>query len=255
IRVLHATWTSLTKIGFLRGIDIETGEEYEDIVDESYELNEEVGDIEIDWRWIPEKYETYKIGRDMYKKKRPIPGQYKDMDNLYVCKGPYYGAAFDNMNSEVTSIMDRMKLWQYYYNIIMYRLELLMASDDGKQLLINMNLIPKGSGISVEKWMYFLKSSKIGFLDPNEEGNKNTDITQGVKDVDMSLASDMQKYIELAEYIERRCGESVGIPKEVEAQINQEQAVSNVRQAIVQSSNILEPYFELHNYVKRNVLQ
>src|SRR5690606_8119044 len=37
IRVLHATWTSLTKIGFLYGINQETGEVYEDIVDESYE--------------------------------------------------------------------------------------------------------------------------------------------------------------------------------------------------------------------------
>lgn len=253
IRVLHATWTSLRRLGFLTYGD--NGTIQEDIVDETYELNPDQGDIDIEWKWIPEKYEVYKIGTDKYVFPRAIPGQFRDLDNLYNCKGPYYGVSFDNLNSEVTSVMDRLKVWQYYYNIIMYRLELLMASDEGKMLLMNMNLVPRKSKIDSKKWLYYLKSSKIGWLDPSQEGSKFADITNAAKEIDMSLASDIAKYVELAEYIERRAGESIGLPKEVEAQIEAEQAVSNVRQTIVQSSNILEPYFELHNYAKRNVLQ
>ena len=57
----------------------------------------------------------------------------------------------------------------------------------------------------------------------------------------MSLVSDIQKYQMLLEYIERRCGESVGITKQIEGQIGSNEAVRNTHQALVQSANILEP--------------
>ena len=174
---------------------------------------------------------------------------------MYHCKLSFIGATYDNLNSEITSLVDRMKYWQYFYNIISYRVELLAASDEGKKMLLNLNLIPKTAGLSLEKWMHYFSANKIGFLDPSEEGNRNADITNAVKEIDMSLASDIQKYIQLLEYIERRCGETVGVTKQIEGQIGKDEAVSNTRAAIVQSANILEPYFEVHNNIKRNVLQ
>ena len=258
IRVVHGEFKSLKLMKFLTYIDPTDpeGEPQEVVVDESYKLNIEAGDISIQEEWIITKYEGYKIGKDKYAFLREVPGQYKDLTNLYNCKLSYIGAAYDNLNSQVTSLVDRMKYYQYFYNILLYRIELLTASDKGKQLLLNLNMVPKKSGIDLEKWMYFFEASKIGWMDPNEEGNKgNPDITQAAKEIDMSLASDIQKYIQLAEYIERRCGESVGITKQIEGQIAANEAVSNTQQAIVSSSNILEPYFELHNNIKRNVLQ
>lgn len=256
IRVIHAEYKALKLIKFLTYQDPETGEIEEEIVDESYQLNREAGDISIQEEWIVAKFETYKIGKDKYAFMREVPGQHRDLENLYDCKLSYIGAAFDDLNSQVTSLVDRMKYYQYFYNILMYRIELLTASDKGKQLLLNMNLVPRKSGITLEKWMHYFESAKIGWMDPNEEGNKgNTDITTAAKEIDMSLASDIQKYIQLAEYVERRCGESVGITKAIEGQIGGNEAVANTQQAIVQSANILEPYFELHNNVKRNALQ
>lgn len=255
IRVLHGEWKGLKCIKFVKGIDPESGEVYEDVHDESYELNIEAGDMEITKEWIITKYEGYKIGKDKYAFLREVPGQYKDLSNLYSCKLSFIGAAYDNLNSEVTSLVDRMKYWQYFYNIITYRIELLTASDEGKKLLLNLNLIPKDSGMTLEKWMHYFSANKIGFLNPNEEGNRSANIGEAAKEIDMSLASDIQKYIALAEYIERRCGESVGITKQIEGQIGSNEAVSNTRAAIVQSANIIEPYFEVHNNVKRNALQ
>lgn len=255
-RVIHSEWKALKPFKFLLGKDLETNEYYEDMVDESYELNYEAGDIRITTEWIITKYEGYKLGRDKYAMMREVPGQYKDMENLHVCNLSFIGAAYDNLNSEVTSLIDRMKYYQYLYNILLYRVELLTGSDKGKQLLMNLNMIPKKSGIDIEKWMYFFETTKIGWMDPTEEGNKgNPDITQAAKEVDMSLASDIQKYINLAEYIEKRCGESVGITKQIEGQMSGNDAVGNTQVALVQSANILEPYFETHNNIKRNALQ
>ena len=255
VRVIHGEWKGLKAIKFIQGVDVETGEPFEIMVDETYKLNPDLGEYSQHIEWIVTKYEGYKIARDKYAFLREVPGQYRDLNNLYDCKLSYTGADYDNLNSEVTSIVDRMKQWQYFYNIINYRIELLTASDEGKKLLINLGLIPKGAGITVEKWMHYFSANKIGFLDPNEEGNRNADITQAAKEIDMSLASDIQKYIELASYIERRCGESVGITRQIEGQIDSGDAVSNTRAAIVQSANILEPYFEVHNNIKRNALQ
>jgi hypothetical protein len=219
-------------------------------------MDRDAGDIKIDWEWIPETYETYIAQNDIYLKMRPVEGQHKDLNNLFECKLPYYGAAYDNLNSETTSLMDRMKVWQYYYNIIMYRVELLMASDKGKMMLMNINSIPKSSGIDIEKWLYYAEALKIGWVDPNEEGNKGAgDVTNMAKEINMSLMSDIQKYIELADYIDMQCGKSVGITESLLGQVEARSAVGNERQNVAAASNILEPHFDLHNHVKRNVLQ
>lgn len=256
IRVLHCTWKSLRKIGFLSYYD-EDGQEQMTMVDEKYKLDKEGGDIKIDWEWIPEVYETWKIkvAEPIYVNMRPIPGQFKDLDNLYHCKLPYYGAIYDNMNSEETSLMDRLKVYQYYYNIVMYRLELLLASDKGKKVLMNINSIPDSAGIDIEKWQYFMESTPYMWYDPNEEGTNYMDANTVAKVIDLSLVSDIQKYIEIAEYLRNQCGRSVGITDAVEGQIAANESVRNSQQNLIQTSNILELYFELHNHVKKNVLQ
>jgi len=258
IRCLHSVWKALRKVGFLKYID-EKGQEQLKLVDETYKVRKDLGDVEIEWQWIPEVYEGWKIGGDIYPDKylRPVPGQFKDLDNLQYCKLPYIGAAYDNLNSESTSAMDRVKHLQYMYNIVMYRLELLLASDKGKILMMNVNMIPRTAGMDLQKWLYYIESTKIGFYNPNEEGNKNTNGNVGevAKEIDMSLASDINKYIQILEYLDKKAGEAIGVNKQMEGAIGPNDAVSNTRQAITQSSHIIQPFFELHNIVKGNVLR
>lgn len=257
IPVIHAEWKSLKEIAFLSTMNPETGEIEEYIVDEAYVLNPEVGDLSMKSMWIPFKYEGYKIKTQdpKYVLMREVPGQYKDLDNLYNCKLSYVGAAHDNLNSEITSLMDRGTSYQYMYDVIQYKIELLINSDEGKKLFMNLNTIPKTQGMTMKQFMYYLKASNIGYLDPSEEGKKSmADVTNSVKEVDMSLISDIQKYIELSEYTRKSCGRAMGIPEELEGQISPDQSVTNTNNTIVQSSNVIEPYFDLHNVVKRHIL-
>ena len=256
VKVLHCTWKSLQKIGFLIYLDDNKKEQLM-LVDENYKLNKKQGDISIQWEWIPQAHECYKILNDIYVYARPVPGQNRDLDNLYSCKLPYYGASTDFLNSPVTSPMDRMKGYQYFYDVICYRIELLMASDKGKILAANIKKVPKSSGIDINKFMYFMEANKIAWLNPSEEGNRggNTDITNIVKEIDLSLASDIEKYISFAEYIEKKCGSTIGVTPQMEAAIGPDEAVTNTRQNLIQASHIIQPYFELHNIVKGNVLQ
>ncbi len=253
IRVVHTLWKALRKIAFLTYND-ENGKEQMMLVDEKYKLDPTVGDISIEYEWLPEVYETWKIGPDIYVKMQPIPGQFKDIDNLYNCKFPYYGVYVDDMNSVPTSPMDRLKVFQYYYNIVMYRLELLLASDKGKKVMMNINAIPDSAGIDIDKWQYFFESSPFMWFDPNEEGTGYADVNTMAKTIDLSLASDIAKYVDFAIYLKREAGASIGITEAVEGQAGPGDSVGNNRQNLIQTSNILEPYFDIHNSFKRNVL-
>lgn len=255
IRVLHVTFKGLRRIGWLDYIDKDGILQTKMLVDESYKLNKDNGDIKVTWEWVPEIYEGYKIGANIYKGMQPVEGQFKDLDNMYTCKLPYYGAIYDNLNSTPTSPMDRMKVYQYYYNIVMYRLELLLASDKGKKILMNINAIPSESGIDIEKWQYFFESTPFMWYNPDEEGMSQSDVNTIAKILDLSLASDINRYIELAEYLEQKCGKSIGVTDPVLGQTAVSERVTNNQQNLVQTSHMLEPYFDLHNSIKKNVLQ
>jgi len=252
-QVFHYNLVSLRKVGFVKYLD-EEGQEQEDMVGENYQMNPALGDISIEWEWIPQVHEMWKLGRDLFIDCRPVPGQHKDLDNLHSPKLSYYGVSYDNMNSEPTSPMDRIKGYQYLYNIVMYRIELLMASDQGKLLLMNIKAIPRSMGIDVDKWTYFLNAAKIGWVNPSEEGAKGTDVTNMAKEIDMSLVSDISRYMNIAEYLENKAGSAIGVTKQMEGEIATSDAVTNTKQSIIQGTTILEPLFDLHNQVKQRCL-
>lgn len=254
VRVLHATWKGLRKIGFLTYMD-ENDTHQMDFVDETYKLDKTRGDIDIEWEWLPETYQGYKIGADIYVGMEPVPGQFKDLNDLYTSKLCYYGAVYDNMNSQPTCMMDRMKVYQYYYNIVMYRIELLLASDKGKKILMNIKAIPNEAGINMKQWQYFFESSPFMWYNPDEEGAGYSDANTIAKTIDMSMASDIGKYIEFANYLRTECMRSVGFNDAMLGHISASAEVGNTKQQISQTSNILEPMFSLHTAVKRNVLQ
>jgi hypothetical protein len=253
IPVIHTVWKSLRKVGFLTYLD-EEGIEQSKRVSEEYKLNEEFGDISLEWEWLPENYETWKIklGTPIYKNMRPIPGQHRDPDNLYNVPLPYYGVVYDNMNSEPTSLMDRLRDYQYWFNIVSYKLELLANTDKGKKVLMNIKALPEG--MKMKEWQYFMESSPIVWYNPDEEGGGLQDANTTAKVLDLSYAGKMQEYINILEWIRVQTGRTVGITEQVEGQFSPRESVGNAQQSLMQSSNIVQLYFQQHNLVKRNVL-
>lgn len=254
VRVIHVQFTGLRKVGWLDYIDADGQLQTKFLVDENYKLNKENGDIKIEWEWIPATHEGYKIGSDIYKNMGLIQGDMKDIDNIYNSKLSYHGAIYDNMNSQPTAPMDRMRNYQYFYNIINYRLELVLASDKGKKILMNINAIPEDAGIDIEKWQYFFESSPFMWYNPDQEGMTSQDVNTIAKTMDLSLISDINKYIELLEFLDQKCGKSVGVTDPVLGQTAVSESVGNNQQNLIQTSLILEPYFDLHASIKKNVM-
>lgn len=255
VPVFHVVYKTPKKIGWLDYIDDEGQLQTDFLVDETYKIDKEIGDVAVTWEWISEVHETWVIGDNIYKNMGAVEGQLRDQDTLYNAKLPYIGAMYDATNSGPTCPMDRMKVYQYYHNIVMYRLELLLASDKGKKILMNINAIPESSGMSIEKWQYFFESTPFMWFNPDEEGMNQNDVNTIAKTLDLSLISDINKYIELATYLEQKCGKAVGVTDPVLGQTAVSERVSNNQQNLVQTSYMLEPYFDMHNLIKRNVLQ
>jgi len=249
IRVVHTEWKAVKSVGILTYQD-EEGEIQKRLVNSDYTIDEEIGDISIEKVWIPTKYEGYKLGADTFVRMREVPGQHQDLSKLYDCKLSYIGAIFDSGKSMV----ERMKGYQYLYDVLMYRMEIKISQDKGKKMLIDQDLIDEELGTA--KWLLSLDKLNIGFTSRSKEGDKNlTNVSQQVKEMDFSLVTDIDKYRSWAEYIKEQCGESIGIPETLSGQIEERDAVRNVQQAITNSTTILQPFFSLHDRIKRDVLQ
>lgn len=168
ITVYHCCWKSFKKIGFVTLINEETGEVEEYQVDEDYKVTGE--EESVDWKWIIEVWEGYRIGDDLYIGIQPLEYQHVSADNPNSSKLPYTGVLYNNTNSKPRSLVSMMKPLQYMYIVVWYRLELAMSRDKGKVPVVDVTQIPKSMGIDVNKWMHYLGALGVAFINPYEEG-------------------------------------------------------------------------------------
>ena len=259
IRLWHCCWKSFKKIGFVTVIDPETGmpEEYE--VDETYK---ETGmELNVEWKWIIEVWEGYRYGEDGYVGIQPVDYQYVSADNPNAQRLPYTGVIYNNTNSRPRSLVSMMKPLQYMYIVLWYRLELAMSRDKGKVVNMDITQIPKSMNIDVSKWMHYLSALGVNFINPYEEGwdipgregGKPSQFNQ-ITALDLSMANTIDQYINLMDKIESMLSEISGVSKQREGAIASNELVGNVERSVVQSAHITEPWFWVHNQVKKEAI-
>lgn len=259
INVWHCCWKSFKKIGFVTIINPETGVEEEFEVDESYKVTGR--EVNVEWTWIIEVWEGYRVGEDLYIGIQPVEYQHISADNPNSQKLPYTGVVYNNTNSSPRSLVSMMKPLQYMYIVIWYRLELAMARDKGKVVTMDITQIPKSMNIDVAKWMHYLGALGVNFVNPYEEGwdipgregGKPSQFNQ-ITALDLTMANTIDQYINLMDKIESMVSEITGVTKQREGTISSNELVGNVERSVVQSAHITEPLFWVHNQVKKEVL-
>lgn len=259
INVWHCCWKSFKKIGFVTIINPETGAEEEFEVDESYKVTGR--EVNVEWTWIIEVWEGYRVGEDLYIGIQPVEYQHISADNPNSQKLPYTGVVYNNTNSSPRSLVSMMKPLQYMYIVIWYRLELAMARDKGKVVTMDITQIPKSMNIDVAKWMHYLGALGVNFVNPYEEGwdipgregGKPSQFNQ-ITALDLTMANTIDQYINLMDKIESMVSEITGVTKQREGAISSNELVGNVERSVVQSAHITEPLFWVHNQVKKEVL-
>ena len=258
VSVWHCCWKSFKKIYYVTTKD-ENGQLQVDILDETFKP---FGDeISVEQDWIIEVWEGYRCGKDLYFGIQPLEYQHVSIDNPNSQKLPYCGAVYSNTNSKPRSLVSILKPLQYMYIVLWYRLELAIARDKGKVVNMDVTQIPKSMNITPERWMHYLSSVGVNFINPYEtewnvpgrEGGKPATFNQ-ITALDLTMSNVIAEYIQLMDKIEQLAGTISGITSQREGAVSSSELVGNVERSVVQSSHITEPLFWVHNQCKRHVM-
>ena len=192
---------------------------------------------------------------------RPRIVQYNRLSNPSRCHFGIVGSIYNLNDTRPYSLVDMMKTYNYYYDVIHDRLNKMIARNYGKIVRLDLAKVPKGW--DVEKWLYYAQVNGIAVEDSFKEGDYgaatgkiagalNT-ASSGV--IDAEYGNSIQFQINLLEFIKLEMSEVAGINKQREGQISNRETVGGVERATLQSSHITEWLFIKHDDVKKRVLE
>ena len=191
---------------------------------------------------------------------QPRPVQFRKMENPSKCHPGIVGTIYNTNDNIGVSLMDRMKPYQYLYNILAYNTELAVSKNYGKIMRLDLASIPEGW--QIDKWMSFSQGMNIAVYDSFKEGNKGA--AQGrlaggmnaqAPVIDMEMGNTIQLYMNMMSFIKQEMGEIAGVSNARQGQIETREAVSNTEREITQSSHITEYWFAEHEYTKVRCLE
>lgn len=258
IRVFRVYWKSLKKIKKVKYYD-EFGDEQSKIMSEEYIPNEDLGE-EVKDLWVNEWWEGTKIGKDIYIGMRPRKVQYTKLNNPSYCHPGIVGQIYNTNQGRAVSVIDRGKNFQYLYDAVFDRLNKAISTNYGKIANIDLAGIP--DGWEIEKWMHFAVVNKIAFRDSFKEGNQGAatgklagSFNNGQSSsIDMETGNHIQHQIQLLEFIKLEMSEIVGVSRQREGQISNNETLGGVERSVNQSSHITEYWFHTHEKVKLRVM-
>ncbi len=257
VRVVKVVWVSMRKVGEKTWYD-EEGELRKEMVDENHPINKELGE-KIEWFWVNEWWEGTRIAEDIYVKWGPRPIQFRSMGNKSIGGSGYVGTIYNTNTSQSRSLMDRMRPYQYLYNVFMYRTELAFAKSKGKISVMDTSRVPEGW--TMDKWMYYAEILGWAVEDPFKEGNKGAaqgklagGMNQNSKVLDLEMGNYIQQHVMMLDFIKRELGEIAGVNQQRQGQIENRETVGGIERAVTQSSHITEKWFMMHDNTKMRVL-
>ena len=255
----HIVFKSLTLFKYItRLVEGEDGETSEELIwfDGEYEFNPLNGDIEEKEVWLPQLYEVVKLhygssSNAVYLLKRPIPDQYRSLDNPFELKGPYHGLAWNSFYGETKFLapLDKAKPYIYDYNVIRSKINHLIKSDRGKLLMTSFASKPKDW--TWGKWMGFFKEG-LALIDTT---NMSPHEAQLFKEINLSGgASELAGYLQYLEQIKRDASEAMSYNPSRLGQISPYMTATNNQQNIMQSLSQTEDIYTTFNRIQENFL-
>lgn len=266
IRVAKVYWASLRKMLNVKSYD-EFGDPFYHLEDETYKIDKTLGE-EAKELWIKEWWEGHKIGggfgtteeKAIYVKMQPRPIQFRSMENPSKCHPGIIGTVYNTNDNQGVSLMDRMKPYQYMYNILAYNTELAVSKNYGKIMRLNLAEIPENW--QIDQWLSFAQGMNIAVYDSFKEGNKGAaqgklagSMNQNSPVIDMEMGNTIQLYMNMMAFIKQQMGEIAGVSDQRQGQIENREAVGNVERSVTQSNAITEYWFMEHEYVKLRCLE
>lgn len=263
VRVLRMYWKSKRAILKVKSYDPETGEEVYNFFPENYVIDKDKGE-EAERFWINEAWEGTMIGdvRDgIFINMRPRLVQYNRLSNPSRCHFGIIGSIYNLNDTRPFSLVDKMKPYNYLYDVIHDRLNKAIANNWGNILEMDLSKVPKGW--TIDKWIYYAKINHLAVIDSFKEGTIGASTGKlagalnnaGKGMISTNIGNYIQQQINLLEFIKMEMAEAAGITPQREGQVSNRETVGGVERATLQSSHITEWLFMIHEDVKKRVLE
>lgn len=265
IRVRYYEWKSMMQVGILTTptdvIEVDDNfkvPEYATKDKDVYHWTDEAtGEVlSLEWFWINVVMQGQELGEGIFVGVEIKENQRRSIDNISECKLGYVGYIYNATNSIETSLVDRLKPYQYLLNILHYRLELAIAKTKGKVTVMDIAQIPTSEGWDVDKWLHYLEAMGVMFINSAEEGkNGERPSYNQFTALDLTLGNYIDQHVKLIDSISNQMGELSGVTRQRQGQIGTNELVGNAERSVLQSSHITEIWFYFHNEVKKRVCE
>ena len=198
------------------------------------------------WKWREDRYEGYRIGQNVYFGMGRTREVHRSQSNPFKAGFSYDGVVYNDRNGEPYSLGLALSTIQDKYDLLMYFRDNLIANSGAKGSRINMAGIPKALGKDFnERLAKFISYRKQGveLIDPTEEGAA---LFQHYGDFDNSIDGNGLRAIqETLESLEGQADMLTGVNRQMYGNIEERDAVSNVKVGIERSSLMVKDYFGL----------
>lgn len=225
--VWHVVWKSFKRVGILTYTN-EIGMIDTMTVEDGFKFDKELGHISIEWLYVPQVYEGYRIGGrfdGVYPiKARPI-AQYS-----HDAKLPYNGLLepFPMMGS--FSIIDIIAPYQIMRNIISYHIEMTIAKNKMLLLLVPQSLIED----RFEDRIYRMAADGVLLYDDSVDANNIK--AQQLRMLNANLGDYIRQLIELKEDLKNEAREMVDMTAQRYGEIATSAGKGTTEEAIARGS-------------------
>ena len=259
IRVIRMFWKSMKKVGKVTYFD-DAGKKQVKFRSEEYVVDKSMGET-VEWLWVPQWWKGVKIGKDIYLQIKPREIQYNKMNEPSFNSCGIVGQVYNTSDSEVVTMVDRAKPFQYLFDISWYRVNEAMSKYLGSIVELDLAKVPKGW--SVTKWLYFARKSGISVVDSFREGQKGmakgklagaVGNTTG-RVLEQRVGDFIQVHMEMMEYAKAQMDEITGVSRQRLGQTESRETVGGIERAVSQSNHITEELFTMHDYCKKRCFE
>lgn len=221
----------------------------------------EVEWIEVDKDYVMQRYQTIRIGEEIYILKGIDESVVRSVDNPSYCGLSVNGVVFLNRSNEPYSLVLACASLQDKYDLLHYYRDTIIANSGVKGQIMDFSLIPTFLGVQwperIQKWLAYKKGG-LEIIDTTQEGrndNGNSPLNTIFNGFDDTVPAQAIQAIQMAiDSVETTTCSITGVFRERLNGIEQRDAVSNVKQGVTNSFTISKPYYQQMDLVITEIL-
>ena len=217
--------------------------------------------LETDDDFVMQRYNTIRIGQDIYILRGKDEKVIRSSDNPKFCGLTVNGVYFLNRNNQPYSLILKCAHLQDRYDLLNYYRDVLIANSGTAGVIMDMSLLPTNLGVKwperVQKWLAYKKSG-VMWVDTTQEGrndNGNAPLNTIFNGFDETLKSQAVQAIEMAiQSVEQTTSSITGVFRERLNGIEQRDAVTNIKQGVANSFIVTKHYFQQMDLITCEIL-